>query len=132
MSDPAAVTSALAPALPVPLQGVQRRSIRWWYAAAVIDLVHMPIVIAVVLLGASRWNGPVYVAIVSVGVILQVATLGCPVMALTGWMRRKHDPGYRGGWSFTFWLYHRYGRWVGIGVFVFFLAVATLVRVLAF
>ena len=111
---------------------MQRRSIGWWYAAAVIDLVHMPLVILVVVLGASWWNGPVYVTIVSIGVILQVATLGCPVMALTGWMRRKHDPNYRGEWSFTFWLYHRYGRWVGIAVFVFFLAVATLIRIVAF
>ncbi len=112
--------------------GARRRSIRWWYAAAVIDLVHMPLVIAVVLLGASKWNGPVYVSIVSIGVILQVATLGCPVMALTGWMRRKHDPSYKADWSFTFWLYHRYGRATGIGVFLCFLGVATLVRIVAF
>ena len=112
--------------------GGRRRSIGWWYAAAVIDLVHMPIVIAVVVLGASKWNGPVYVTIVSIGVILQVATLGCPVMALTGWMRRRHDPTYKADWSFTFWLYHRYGRTTGIAVFLFFLGLATLVRVIAF
>lgn len=109
-----------------------RGSIGWWYAGMVLDLVHMPLVIALVLLGATWWNGPVYIAVVSVVVILQVATLGCPVMALTGWMKRKHDPTYQGEWSFTFWLYHHYGRAVGIAVFVFFLALATAVRLLLF
>jgi hypothetical protein len=98
----------------------------------VLDLVHMPLVIALVLLGATWWSGPVYVAVVTVVVVLQVATLGCPVMALTGWMKRKHDPTYQQEWSFTFWLYHHYGRWVGIAVFLFFLAAAIVVRVVAF
>jgi hypothetical protein len=30
------------------------------------------------------------------------------------------------------WLYQRYGRWAGIGVFLFFLAAAVVVRVVAF
>lgn len=98
----------------------------------VLDLVHMPLVIGMVLMGATWWRGPVYVAVVTALVVLQVATLGCPVMALTGWMKRKHDPAYRGEWSFTFWLYHRYGRAVGLAVFAFFLGLAILVRVIAF
>ncbi len=110
----------------------RRNTIGWWYAGMVLDLVHMPLVIALVLLGATWWSGPVYIAVVTVVVIFQVATLGCPVMALTGWMKRKHDPTYEGEWSFTFWLYHHYGRWVGIGVFLFFLAAAIVVRVVAF
>src|SRR5262245_17641820 len=98
----------------------------------VLDLVHMPLVIAMVLLGAAWWSGPVYIGVVSAVVILQVALLGCPVMALTGWMKRKHDPSYQGQWSFTFWLYHRYGRLVGIAVFAFFLVAAIVVRIIAF
>jgi hypothetical protein len=47
-------------------------------------------------------------------------------------MKRKHDPGYQGEWSFTFWLYHRYGRLVGIAVFAFFLSAAIVVRLLLF
>lgn len=110
----------------------RRNTVGWWYAGMVLDLIHMPLVIALVLLGATRWNGPVYVGVITVVVILQVATLGCPVMALTGWMKRRHDPSYRGEWSFTFWLYHRYGRLVGIAVFAFFLLLAVLVRFLLF
>ena len=109
-----------------------RSTIGWWYAGMVLDLVHMPLVIAMVLLGATWWEGPVYIGVVTAVVILQVATLGCPVMALTGWMKRKHDPSYQQEWSFTFWLYHHYGRAVGIAVFVFFLALATVVRFVFF
>jgi hypothetical protein len=32
----------------------------------VIDLIHMPIVLALLALGASKWNGPVYVGVISV------------------------------------------------------------------
>jgi hypothetical protein len=109
-----------------------RRSVGWWYAGMVLDLVHMPLVIGLVVFGASIWRGQTYVTVVTIVVIVQVATLGCPVMALTGWMKRRYDPAYAGEWSFTFWLYHRYGRLIGIGVFVFFLCAATLMRLLAF
>lgn len=100
----------------------------WWYAGLVLDVLHMPLVLAMVLLGAAVWSGPVYAAVVTAVVVVQVALLGCPVMLLTGWMKRKYDPAYEGHWSLTFWLYRTYGRWVGVAVFVFFMALALLVR----
>ncbi len=103
---------------------------RYWYAGMAIDLVHMPLVIALVVAGAVWFSGPVYFAIVTIVVVLQVALLGCPCMALTGWLKRKHDPAYEGQWSLTVWLYRRYGRAVGVAVFVFFLAAALAVRAL--
>jgi hypothetical protein len=109
-----------------------RGPIGWWYGGLIIDLVHMPIVLVLVALGASWWSGPVYVGVISAVVIVQVALLGCPVLAMTGWMKRKYDPEYQGGWSFTVWLYHRYGRWAGIAVFLFFLAAAVVVRIVTF
>src|SRR3954449_7895181 len=122
-----AVDPQVRPAAPAP-----NGSIGWWYGGMVIDLVHMPIVLALVALGASKWNGPVYVGIISVIVIAQVAFLGCPVLAFTTWMKRKYDPEFPGGWSFTVWLYQKYGRLAGIAVFVFFLATAIVVRIIAF
>lgn len=92
-------------------------TIIWWNLANVIDVVHFPIVIALVLLGAVYFSGPVFVFLLTLMVVLQVATLGCPVMWLTGQLRKVHDPDYEVRWSFTAWLYERYGRWVGIGVF---------------
>ena len=107
-------------------------SVGWWYAGHVVDLVHMPLVLALVALGASKWNGPVYVTIITVIVILQVAVMGCPVMALTAWMKRKYEPEFQGEWSFTFWLYHKYGRLAGVAVFFFFMAAAIVIRLIAF
>ena len=98
----------------------------------VLDLVHMPLVIAMVLLGATIWHGTTYVTVVTVLVIIQAAMLGCPVMALTGWMKRRYDPSYSGEWSFTAWIYRRYGRLTGVAVFAFFLALATAIRFLFF
>lgn len=120
------------PRHPPAAPGVQRGSIVWWYAGMVLDLVHMPLVIGMVLFGATIWRGDTYLWVVSIVVIVQIATLGCPVMALTGWMKRRYDPHHQQEWSFTHWLYRTYGPLVGVAVFVFFLVLATVVRVLFF
>lgn len=103
---------------------------RYLHMAMFVDIVHMPLVVGLVVMGAIAWPGPVFVGIVTVVVILQVALLGCPCMLLSSWLRRKHDPGYRPRWSVTVWLYQRYGKAVGAAVFVFFLVAAIGVRAL--
>ncbi|HEY5663282.1 MAG TPA: hypothetical protein VIS05_04520 [Ilumatobacter sp.] len=90
----------------------------WWNLANAIDILHMPIVLGLVLVGATWFSGPVFVFLLTLMVVLQVAVLGCPVMWLTGQLRRIHRPDYQAHWSLTAWLYQRYGRAVGIGVFV--------------
>jgi hypothetical protein len=100
----------------------------WWHLANVIDLIHFPIVIALVFLGASYFSGPVFVFLLTLMVTLQVAVLGCPVMWLTGQLRKIHDPEYEVKWSFTAWLYQRYGRWFGVAVFLVFAALTLVVR----
>ncbi len=109
-----------------------RGSVGWWYAGMILDLVHMPLVIGMVIFGASIWAGKVYVTVVTVLVILQIGLMGCPVMFLTRWMKRRYDPTYDGPWSVTVWLFHRYGRLVGIGIFIFLVALAAGLRVLFF
>ena len=100
----------------------------WWHLANVIDLIHFPILIALVVLGAVYFSGPVFVVLLTLMVTLQVAVLGCPVMWLTGQLRQIHDPGYEIKWSVTAWLYHRYGRWFGVAVFGFFAGLTLLLR----
>jgi hypothetical protein len=100
----------------------------WWHLANVIDLIHFPILIALVLLGAAYFSGPVFVFLLTLMVTLQVAVLGCPVMWLTGQLRRIHVPDYEVKWSFTAWLYQQYGRWFGIAVFCAFAGLTLLVR----
>lgn len=109
-----------------------RDTVVWWNLAAAIDIVHMPIVIGLVVLGAVWFSGPVFVFLLTLMVVLQVAVLGCPVMWLTGQLRKLHDPSYEAQWSLTAWLYHRYGRAVGIAVFSFFALATVGLRILLF
>lgn len=112
--------------MPIAQRG--SRTIGWWYAGVAIDLLHMPVVIVFVLLGATVFSGTIYATLVTVLVVAQIAVMGCPVMALTASMKRKHDPEFEGHWSFTYWLYQRYGPVVGIAVFVVFLGLGLGLR----
>ena len=104
----------------------------FWWLGHVIDLIHMPFVIVLVLWGAARFSGELYVSIVVVTVILQIGLMGCPFMALTGRLKRLHDPSYVNHWSFTVWLYRKYGAIVGVPVFIFFVGVGLALRVFFF
>ena len=95
-----------------------------------VDIVHMPLVIGLVVMGATSWNGPIFVTVLTIVIVVQVALLGCPCMAISGWLRTKHDPDYVPRWSVTVWLYQKYGPAAGIAVFVFFLCAALGVRAL--
>lgn len=109
----------------------QRRDTeRYLHMAAFVDIVHMPLVIGLIVMGATAWSGPVFYAVVTAVVVIQVGLLGCPCMLLSGWLRRKHDPDYVTRWSITAWLYERYGPLAGVGVFVFFALAALGVRAL--
>lgn len=96
--------------------------------AAFVDIVHMPLVIGLVVMGATAWRGPLFYTVLTVVVVVQIGLLGCPCMLLSGWLRRKHDPTIEARWSVTTWLYRRYGARVGIAVFVFFSLAALGVR----
>lgn len=111
---------------PAPRRGTER----YLHLAALVDLLHMPLVLGLVLLGATAWHGPVFYTVLTAVVVVQVGLLGCPCMLLSGWLRRKHDPNHVTRWSFTAWLYRRYGAWAGVGVFVSFSLAALAVRAL--
>lgn len=114
----------------MPEPGTQRpkNTVRYTYMAAFVDILHMPLVIGLVVMGATSWKGPVFVTVVTVVIVGQVALLGCPCMALSGWLRKQHDPTYEPRWSVTVWLYQKYGAAAGVGVFVFFLVAALVAR----
>lgn len=101
----------------------------YWLLGHVLDLIHMPFVIILVLWGAARFPGEMYVSIVVVTVILQIGLMGCPIMALTGRLKRLHDPSYINHWSFTVWLYRKYGAAAGVSVFLFFVGVGLALRI---
>lgn len=107
-----------------------KNTLRYTYIANFVDIVHMPLVIGLIVLGATTWRGPVFTAVVTAVIVIQVALLGCPCMAISGWLRKQHDPDHEPRWSVTVWLYQRYGPAAGIAVFVFFFAAALGVRAL--
>ena len=104
----------------------------YWWLGHVIDLLHMPFVIGLVLVGAATFSSELYVTIVVVTVILQIGLMGCPCMALTGWLKRKHDPEFVNHWSLTVFLYRKHGPLVGVAVFVFFTGIGIALRAFFF
>ena len=95
----------------------------YWVLGHLVDLLHMPFVIGLVLWGSERFPGELYVSIVITTVALQIGLMGCPCLALTAKLKRLHDPNYVIRWSLTVSLYRKYGPTVGIGVFIFFTAI---------
>lgn len=95
---------------------------RWWIAGHVFDIVHLPLVVALIVAGWPVLGGPVFVAIITVVVVVQLAFLGCPCVAVSTRMKQRHKPEFEGGWSFTVWLYERYGAIVALPVFLALLA----------
>ncbi|MEO6571635.1 MAG: hypothetical protein ABIO83_08815 [Ilumatobacteraceae bacterium] len=130
--EPGSIDTTAPVVTPVGEAETGQNTVVWWYLAAVIDIIHMPIVLGLVVVGATWFSGPVFVFLLTLMVVLQVAVLGCPVMWLTGQLRRIHRPDYEVQWSVTAWLYQKYGRLVGIGVFVAIAAVTLTLRVLLF
>jgi hypothetical protein len=107
-----------------------RNTERYTHLANFVDIVHMPLVIGLVVLGATAWRGPVFVTVLTIVIVLQIALLSCPCMAISGWLRKQHDPNHEPRWSVTVWLYQKYGPAAGIGVFMFFFCAALGVRAL--
>jgi hypothetical protein len=104
-----------------------------WTAGRALDTAHMPLAIAVLLLG--RFWMPLWLWVGTVAVIttLQVAVLGCPLMVLTHWLKHWYDPkqpSYGAG-SLTYMLYRRYGRCVGVLIFIALLTLGIVIRYLA-
>jgi hypothetical protein len=121
-------TTTPRPTRPESKRAPKSDTIFWWHLANVIDLVHFPFLIVMVVLGAVYFSGPVFAFLITLMVTLQIAVLGCPVMWLTGQLRQIRDPDYEVKWSFTAWLYDHHGRWVGVAVFCFFAALTLVLR----
>ena len=82
-----------------------------------LDLAHGPLAFAVLIFGKLWMPATLHAVVVGTIIPLQVLCLGCPLNVLTCYLRRQEDPHYNYWGSVTFWLYHRYGRWIGIPMF---------------
>lgn len=83
-----------------------------------LDILHLPLAIAILLLGRLWLPKPFNILVPNLILVLQVICLGCPLNVVTCWLRRRYNPSYNYWGSVTFWLYHRYGRWVGVPIFI--------------
>ena len=99
-----------------------------WLARAV-DALHLLFAVGVLLLGRLWIPMPLFSLILVVTVGSQIVTLGCPMVALSSYFRRKHNPHYLGSGSLTLWLYKKFGRWVAIPIVVVLVGVASVVAI---
>lgn len=93
-----------------------------WWTGVIIDWLHIPGAIGVLLLGPlwlPLWLQPL---IVSVVLSLQIVCLGCPLMVLSGYLRRLYKPDYDRRNSITAWLYRKLGPWKAAPLILLLLA----------
>lgn len=113
------------------------RNRKWLHAARFVDFLHLAVVVPYMMFGrdlsrdiAGETGEHIWFAFLFCTLTLQVITLGCPMVVLASWMRRKHDPSYAVGGSFTIIIYERYGRVKGVtitaGVLFVLVALASL------
>jgi hypothetical protein len=85
-----------------------------WYLALVIDIIHIPIVIFI-LIFSKRVFGAYGAAAPCLMVSSQLACLGCPLTVLSGWLRSFKDPNVDvNKTSITHWAYSHLGFWANL------------------
>lgn len=77
-----------------------------------LDIIHIPFAIGYMLLGQLWVPKPFWAVTMALILALQVVCLGCPLMVVSGWLRRFEDPNYNVTGSAVAWAYRKYGRWV--------------------
>ncbi len=101
----------------------------YWKLGVLLDFLHLPLAIAFLTPLAKLWLPEVLcLFITALTVTLQAFFLGCPLNVLTCWLRRKKDPEYVLWVSITVWLYKKYGRWISVPIFCFWLLLALLIN----
>lgn len=99
--------------------------------ACTIDALHLPIALAFMAFPSLWLPYPYWVISVTATVMSQIVCLGCPLTIISWRIRRKYNPNYKLHGSFTLWLYHKYGRKVGLLVLTLSLFASILFGILA-
>jgi hypothetical protein len=87
---------------------------RWeWRLAWFIDLLHIPIA-GCMFTGAAWMPVKVYAIFMGITLALQATVLGCPLMVLTRWLRRRVDPTFIRLDGFVARTYRHHGRVWGL------------------
>jgi hypothetical protein len=93
------------------------------------DVLHLLFGVGVLILGRLWIPLPLFSLILAVTICSQIVTLGCPMVLLSSYFRRKYDPSCPRGGSLTWWLYRRFGRWVAIPITVVLVGIASAIAI---
>jgi len=102
---------------------------RWWALGVTVEVIHVIFVISVLILGRRWLPGYIVNLAIAVTVMGQIIFLWCPLSVLSAYCFRRADPGYRYNPSPTLYLYRRFGRKIGIPIFILLVALSTFVGV---
>ncbi len=90
----------------------------YWNMGVALDVIHLPLAIIFFVFGGPILGFQTYVPILIFVVLLQMVCLGCPLSIVIYWLKHQYDPNFKLYGSLTIWLYHRYGKRVGIAIFI--------------
>jgi hypothetical protein len=91
------------------------------------EALHVVFIFAILIFG-KLWlsSGLVHLAI-TITVMGQIIFLWCPLSVLSNYCLRKHDPEMKFIPSLSLYLYTKYGRAVGIPIFIVLTVISTLI-----
>ena len=102
----------------------------WWTLGVSVEVFHFAFLFGVLLAGPLWLPAPVMTLLLTLTVMGQVIFLSCPLTVLSVYCFRKAGMDVPGTYSLTFYLYKRFGRWVGIPILLVLLLVAALIGTL--
>lgn len=105
-----------------------------WTIGVGLDVIHLPLSFAVQIYGSLWMPFWLWVLDISLIAVLQCACLGCPVSIISYRLKSWHDPRQNPliAWSLTYWLYAKYGRRVGVLIFLSMLAVGITIEMIVY
>ena len=84
-----------------------------WRLGRALDIIHIPGAILLLPLGHFWLPDGLHNIIVGTVIALQVICLGCPLMVVSAWLRKRHCPDWTFPGGITSWVYRRFGRLAG-------------------
>lgn len=104
----------------------------WLYLAIGVEVFHWIFIVGVLICGGLWLPAWLMQLAVTVTVMGQVIFLWCPLSVFSNYCLRKYDPYVAPIPGLTFYLYRRFGRVVGIPIFLVLISVSILIGMARF
>lgn len=98
---------------------------QWLALGFIVEALHLLFAFGVLMFGGLWLPGKVVYTAVTVTLMSQIISLGCPLTILSAYCVRKHIPTYQPA-SLTIYLYRRYGPLVAVPITVVLVALAAV------